>query len=85
MAEGLNAAQSHGPIRRQQPKLLLLLDGARPNGARHNRAGSTDCENAIDGKPEEIVNVAIYLASDESRWTNGAHFVIDGGISVNYF
>ena len=37
------------------------------------------------GKPEEIVHVAIYLASDESRWTNGAHFVIDGGISVNYF
>jgi NAD(P)-dependent dehydrogenase (short-subunit alcohol dehydrogenase family) len=37
------------------------------------------------GKPEEIVNVAIYLASEESRWTNGAHFVIDGGISVNYF
>jgi NAD(P)-dependent dehydrogenase (short-subunit alcohol dehydrogenase family) len=37
------------------------------------------------GKPEEIVNAAIYLASDESRWTNGAHFVIDGGISVNYF
>jgi len=23
--------------------------------------------------------------ADESRWTNGAHFVIDGGISVNYF
>ena len=37
------------------------------------------------GKPEEIVNTALYLASDESRWTNGAHFVIDGGISVNYF
>jgi NAD(P)-dependent dehydrogenase (short-subunit alcohol dehydrogenase family) len=37
------------------------------------------------GKPEEIVNVGIYLASDESKWTNGANFVIDGGISVNYF
>jgi NAD(P)-dependent dehydrogenase (short-subunit alcohol dehydrogenase family) len=37
------------------------------------------------GKPEEIVSVAIYLASDESRWTNGASFVIDGGITVNYF
>ena len=24
------------------------------------------------GKPEEIVNMALYLASDESRWTNGA-------------
>jgi len=37
------------------------------------------------GKPEEIANVALYLASDESRWTNGANFVIDGGITVNYF
>jgi NAD(P)-dependent dehydrogenase (short-subunit alcohol dehydrogenase family) len=37
------------------------------------------------GRPEEIVDVAIYLASDESRWTNGANFVIDGGITVNYF
>jgi NAD(P)-dependent dehydrogenase (short-subunit alcohol dehydrogenase family) len=37
------------------------------------------------GKPEEIVNMAIYLASDESRWTNGAQLVVDGGITVNYF
>jgi len=37
------------------------------------------------GKPEEIASVAVYLASDESRWTNGANFVIDGGITVNYF
>jgi NAD(P)-dependent dehydrogenase (short-subunit alcohol dehydrogenase family) len=37
------------------------------------------------GKPGEIVNMAIYLASDESKWTNGASLVIDGGISVNYF
>ncbi len=37
------------------------------------------------GKPEEVVHVAVYLASDESRWTNGANLVIDGGITVNYF
>jgi NAD(P)-dependent dehydrogenase (short-subunit alcohol dehydrogenase family) len=37
------------------------------------------------GKPEEVVNMAIYLASDESRWTNGASLVVDGGITVNYF
>lgn len=37
------------------------------------------------GKPEEIVYMALYLASDESRWTNGAQLVVDGGITVNYF
>jgi NAD(P)-dependent dehydrogenase (short-subunit alcohol dehydrogenase family) len=37
------------------------------------------------GKPDEVVSLAVYLASDESAWTNGASLVIDGGISVNYF
>jgi NAD(P)-dependent dehydrogenase (short-subunit alcohol dehydrogenase family) len=37
------------------------------------------------GRPEEIVHMGIYLASDESRWTNGAQLVVDGGITVNYF
>jgi len=37
------------------------------------------------GKSDEVVALAVYLASDESSWTNGASLVIDGGISVNYF
>ncbi|HLQ73109.1 MAG TPA: glucose 1-dehydrogenase [Bacillota bacterium] len=37
------------------------------------------------GKPEDIVNCALYLASDESDWTNGALLNIDGGITSNYF
>ena len=37
------------------------------------------------GKPDDIVNAGIYLASDESTWTNGAVIVIDGGITSNYF
>lgn len=37
------------------------------------------------GRPEDIVNAGIYLASDESTWTNGAVLVIDGGITANYF
>jgi NAD(P)-dependent dehydrogenase (short-subunit alcohol dehydrogenase family) len=37
------------------------------------------------GKPEEIVYMAMYLASEESNWTNGASLVVDGGITVNYF
>jgi NAD(P)-dependent dehydrogenase (short-subunit alcohol dehydrogenase family) len=37
------------------------------------------------GKPADIVNLALYLASDEATWTNGAALVCDGGISSNYF
>ena len=37
------------------------------------------------GQSEDIVNMALYLASDESRWTNGATMVVDGGITSNYF
>jgi len=37
------------------------------------------------GQPEDIVHLAIYLASDESTWTNGAALVVDGGITSNYF
>ena len=37
------------------------------------------------GKPEDVVYLALYLASDESSWTNGAAMVVDGGITSNYF
>ncbi|MCG7338954.1 glucose 1-dehydrogenase [Staphylococcus sp. ACRSN] len=37
------------------------------------------------GKPEDIVNCALYLASDEADWTNGANINVDGGITANYF
>jgi NAD(P)-dependent dehydrogenase (short-subunit alcohol dehydrogenase family) len=37
------------------------------------------------GRPLDIVNLAVYLASDESGWTNGAALVVDGGITSNYF
>lgn len=37
------------------------------------------------GRPEDIVYGALYLASDESSWTNGAVLVIDGGLSSFYF
>jgi NAD(P)-dependent dehydrogenase (short-subunit alcohol dehydrogenase family) len=37
------------------------------------------------GRPEDIVYLALYLASDESSWTNGAIISADGGITANYF
>ena len=37
------------------------------------------------GRAEDIVYAGLYLASDESSWTTGTAFVVDGGITVNYF
>ena len=36
------------------------------------------------GRAEDIVYAGLYLASDESSWTTGTTFVVDGGITVNY-
>jgi NAD(P)-dependent dehydrogenase (short-subunit alcohol dehydrogenase family) len=35
-------------------------------------------------KPREIVAAALFLASDESSFVNGATFVVDGGITAAY-
>jgi NAD(P)-dependent dehydrogenase (short-subunit alcohol dehydrogenase family) len=37
------------------------------------------------GAAEDIVNLGLYLAGDESSWTTGAVIVVDGGITSNYF
>jgi NAD(P)-dependent dehydrogenase (short-subunit alcohol dehydrogenase family) len=68
-----------GPI--ETPMLMewLLKDDAAKQ-LRLNRQPS-----GRFGRAEDIVNCALYLASDESDWTNAAVLVVDGGITSNYF
>jgi NAD(P)-dependent dehydrogenase (short-subunit alcohol dehydrogenase family) len=35
-------------------------------------------------KPREIVNAALFLASEESSYVNGATFLVDGGLTAAY-
>lgn len=34
------------------------------------------------GNPEDIASMAAYLASEEARFVNGSHFIVDGGITI---
>jgi len=52
----------------------------------HFKAEASQWQQYIDshpigrvGTPEDIVHLAVYLASDESSWVTGSIFTIDGG------
>jgi NAD(P)-dependent dehydrogenase (short-subunit alcohol dehydrogenase family) len=34
------------------------------------------------GEADDIANMALYLASEESNWVTGQYFLVDGGLSI---
>jgi NAD(P)-dependent dehydrogenase (short-subunit alcohol dehydrogenase family) len=67
-----------GPI--ETPLLRMLWTSEEARNRRLNRIPL-----GRFGTPEDIVYLALYLASDEASWTTGAVMVVDGGITSNYF
>lgn len=67
-----------GPI--ETPLLRQLLADPAKRNLRLNRIPL-----GRFGRPEDVAYAGLYLASDESAWVTGTTFVVDGGITVNYF
>ena len=67
-----------GPI--ETPLLRVLWTNEEARNLRLNRIPL-----GRFGEINDIIYMALYLASDESSWTTGAWLVVDGGISSNYF
>jgi NAD(P)-dependent dehydrogenase (short-subunit alcohol dehydrogenase family) len=67
-----------GPV--ETPLLLAIYGGDPAAYARRQ----THWPTGRLGKPREVVNAALFLASDESSFVNGAVFVVDGGLTAAY-
>ncbi len=67
-----------GPV---ETPLLLNIFGDDPAALERRRIHWPTGRLA---KPREIVNGALFLASDESSYVNGATFLVDGGLTAGY-
>jgi NAD(P)-dependent dehydrogenase (short-subunit alcohol dehydrogenase family) len=67
-----------GPV---ETPLLLRIWGDDPTAAQRRLVHLPMGRLA---KPREIVNAALFLASDESSYVNAATFLVDGGLTAAY-
>jgi NAD(P)-dependent dehydrogenase (short-subunit alcohol dehydrogenase family) len=67
-----------GPV---ETPLLLNIFGSDPAALERRRV---HWPTGRLGKPREIVNGALFLASDESSFVTGATFLVDGGLTAAY-
>ena len=67
-----------GPV---ETPLLLSIFGDDPAALERRR---THWPTGRLAKPREIVNGALFLASDESSYVTGATFLVDGGLTAAY-
>jgi meso-butanediol dehydrogenase / (S,S)-butanediol dehydrogenase / diacetyl reductase len=60
--------------------LQSMAKSSDPEAERKRRAGEIPLGRL--GKPEDVAQMALYLASDESAWVTGAALPLDGGLTA---
>ena len=69
------------PARIETPLLLEWFEEF-PNPQETRQSFLEKVKMGRFGKPEEIAKLAVYQASDESAFTTGQEFVVDGGLCL---
>ena len=80
----------HDQVRRRRarpPRDPGQLDPPRDHRHRHDRrAPLEEAAQTVplkkNGTPEDVAELALWLASDESRYTSGAEITVDGGLTA---
>ena len=62
----------------------MLRDAFGPTTTRHRDGSGARVPNGRLAAADDVARLVLYLASDDSAYSTGSEFVVDGGMSVRH-